>query len=834
MKRSSIVQAILLLAAIVPSSLLFSQTLKEAMAIRIPRQFQRSVLAIDPIEGKLITGTWKAPREGDIQIFGSTDTSKWEKVAADSNGWFAGRMLSDGYLYTTVNSEKKRIVIFEGMGNSYAFINGIPRMGGKYASKDTYESWEPRFDYSQIPVLLERGENEFLIRSTRGRVKLILKDPSAPVAFNPKDVTLPDGLLAEEIDTWGAIVILNATENIHKGLTVVVTGEGLEKTVTAVQTLQPLAARKIPFRIKGAAPRVEGKVVLTLQLFLKDGQKEQLLDTRTLDLVIKHPLKNHKRTFISKIDGSVQYYAVNPAQNIDPKFKPALLLTVHGASVEAVNQAGSYASKTWVHIVAATNRRPYGFDWEDWGRIDALEVLDDFKNRYPVDEERVYLTGHSMGGHGAWILGATYPDKFAAIGPSAGWISFQTYASRQKDSGSTEMEKLIARSMLPGNTLALAQNYKNHGVYILHGDKDESVPVEQARRMVKVLGEFHKDFVYHEQKDAGHWWDVSDESGTDCVDWQPMFDFFAHHALPQKNRIRKVEFVTASPGVSAQCNWLRIEAQIQQYELSLASVLLDPGVHRFTGTTQNVARLAFDVSSFAALDSLTVNLDGNVLKTTVASSVQGELWLARIEGAWSVSTKPASTSKNPQRYGAFKSVVNNRVLFVYGTKGSAEENAWAYGKARFDAECFQYQGNGAIEIIADTDFNPTEEVNRNVIIYGNANTNSAWKHLLGDCPVQVKKGSVQIGDKIFNGDNLASIFLRPRKGSDIASVGVVTGSGIAGMRLTNTRPYLYAGYALPDLVIYDTEVLKQSSEGLRVAGFFGLDWNVESGEIVYK
>jgi poly(3-hydroxybutyrate) depolymerase len=100
-----------------------------------------------------------------------------------------------------------------------------------------------------------------------------------------------------------------------------------------------------------------------------------------------------------------------------------------------VNQAGSYENKTWANIVAPTNRRPYGFDWEDWGRLDALEAMEDFTRRYPSDPERVYLTGHSMGGHGTWILGILFPDRFAAIGPSAGWISFRTYASRQKEAG---------------------------------------------------------------------------------------------------------------------------------------------------------------------------------------------------------------------------------------------------------------------------------------------------------------------------------------------------------------------------------------------------------------
>src|SRR5207249_1249684 len=82
--------------------------------------------------------------------------------------------------------------------------------------------------------------------------------------------------------------------------------------------------------------------------------------------------------------------------------------------VEAQGQADAYASKPWGHLVAPTNRRPFGFDWEDWGRLDALEVLDHAQQLLQTDPQRTYLTGHSMGGHGAWQVGATYPDRFAA------------------------------------------------------------------------------------------------------------------------------------------------------------------------------------------------------------------------------------------------------------------------------------------------------------------------------------------------------------------------------------------------------------------------------------
>jgi hypothetical protein len=148
--------------------------------------------------------------------------------------------------------------------------------------------------------------------------------------------------------------------------------------------------------------------------------------------------------------------------------------------------------------------------------------------------------------------------------------------------------------------------------------------------------------------------------------------------------------------------------------------------------------------------------------------------------------------------GSFRDAFRNRVLFVVGTKGSAAENAWALAKARFDAESFWYRGNGMIEIVLDTDFDAAKEPDRNVVLYGNADTNAAWKPLLGDGPVTVKSGSVTIGPRTEKGDDWACLFVRPRPDSEKASVGVVSGSGLAGMRLTDRVPYFASGVGFPN------------------------------------
>src|SRR5688572_10001773 len=51
-------------------------------------------------------------------------------------------------------------------------------------------------------------------------------------------------------------------------------------------------------------------------------------------------------------------------------------------------------------------------------RLDAL--LDDVQGRYRVDPDRIYLTGLSMGGYGAWHLAMEFPHRFAALAAISG------------------------------------------------------------------------------------------------------------------------------------------------------------------------------------------------------------------------------------------------------------------------------------------------------------------------------------------------------------------------------------------------------------------------------
>lgn len=772
----------------------------------------RTPVIADPIEALRLDGKLAHIQEGDEVTLPSGQKRKWENVTADKDGVFRGRAIPGGYLRLEVESDGDRVRIFHAAGFLHMSVNGEPRVGDPYGT-----------GWVQTPVLLKKGTNELLIQSRGNAIKPELTVPPAAVYLTNVDMTLPDLIQGQAQSYWAGIRILNATTETQSGLRLRATVANGESVETPIMDLPPLSQSKVPCRLHVAKLSGE-KAKLTIELIVPDG-KATAAKPLEIELPIRAASDKYRRTFISDIDGSVQYYAVVPAK-AEGSQKVGLTLTLHGAGVEASGQAACFTPKTWTHVVAATNRRPFGFDWEDWGRLDALEVLDDAEKHLKTDPHRRWLTGHSMGGHGTWHLGVTFPDKFAAIGPSAGWISMFTYAGMRRPQNPDPIADMLQRATLASDTFALAGNFKREGIYILHGDQDDNVPVQQARTMRETLAKFHPDFVYHEQPGAGHWW------GNPCVDWKPMFDFFDAHTLPERKDVRRVEFATANPGVSAECFWARIEAQIKPFELSTIQIDHDPAKLSFIGTTKNVARLALDVSHLPAGKEIAISLDGDSLKSVRPS--EKTIWLERVGEKWKLIGKPSPTLKGPQRYGSFKDAFRHRVILVYGTHGTAEENAWALAKARFDAETFWYRGNGAFEVIPDTKFDAKSTRDRNVVLYGHADMNSAWKPLLGESPVQVNRGSIKIGAKEETGDGLASLFIRPRSDSDIASVGVVAGTGARGMHATMRQPYFVSGVGYPDLLILGQDAITKGPAGVRVAGYFGNDWSIEKGEIAWR
>ncbi|BAV08792.1 hypothetical protein FLA_4839 [Filimonas lacunae] len=805
----------------------------KGLAAAIPARYGREAIYTDELAYYLYVKALPTPVAGGA-VGGSKDIV-WEPVQADSlhilkrarekreraggppgpgvkSGTHAGGIgISGAYIYVTYSSEKEQTALLQVKGNSAVYVNGVIHAG------DIYNA-----GYLYIPVQLNKGLNEFYIRG--GAVSAALLWNSSPITVNTEDATLPSVRLSQNNQQLqGAIVVINASARTTKGLQLhtIINNRSYTSTLPDVPAM---STRKVPFTFDASGIQSKGKhngnVVLTLQ-----GKE---LDKKPFIIEAVNATDPYAATFTSAIDGSLQYYAVTPGTGGDAPGQ-ALFFSVHGAGVEAIGQARAYKPKDWGNLVAPTNRRPRGFNWEDWGRLDALEVLAIAKKQFMPDEQHVYLTGHSMGGHGTWFLGATYPDKWAGIAPCSGYPTLKGYGSADgliPDSGATAMEAMLLRTSNQSDVIKLANNYKPLGTYILHGDADKVVPVTYARQMRKLFGGFHTDMSYFEYPGGEHWY------GDQSVDWKPLFEFFKWHARVADSAMHVIDFTTANPGVSAAYRWAVIQQQEHPLAYSRIQLKRDVAAGAITGSTENVQMLALQLQPWGKGRTITIQLDATAAITYTTASENDSVYITKDAAQWKVTGKPDSWQKGPVRNGTFKEPFNYRMVFVYSTAGAKEENAWSLNKAKYDAETWYYRGNGAIDIIADKEYSLDKYADRGVVLFGNAATNTAWKLLLKDCPVQVTRNEVKVGSRVLQGDSLAAYFTWPLKSSNHITVGAVSGTGLKGFSAANANQYFAGASGFPDYMVFGVDMLIKGSSGVKLAGFYNNQWQIADSESV--
>ena len=104
-----------------------------------------------------------------------------------------------------------------------------------------------------------------------------------------------------------------------------------------------------------------------------------------------------------------------------------------------------------------------------------IALTETIAENMPVDEDRIYLSGFSMGGFGTWAVLGEAPKLFAAAVPIAG-----------------------------GGNPGIARDIKKVPIWNFHGDKDDAVDVKQSREMVEALEKVKAKITYTEFEGAGH------------------------------------------------------------------------------------------------------------------------------------------------------------------------------------------------------------------------------------------------------------------------------------------------------------------------------------------
>ena len=205
------------------------------------------------------------------------------------------------------------------------------------------------------------------------------------------------------------------------------------------------------------------------------------------------------QTTITKTVGC-KYLLFLPEQYGSQGSRWPLILFLHGAGergddLELVKTIGLPAvldrQEAFGFIVVA----PQCPEGESWSTAVLNALLDEVTANYRVDEDRIYVTGLSMGGYGTWNLAVRYPHRFAAVAPICG-----------------------------GGVSLLAYRLKDLPIWAFHGAKDDVVALSESEKMVESVRESGGNVRFTVYPDADH------DSWTRTYDNSELYEWFLQHS----------------------------------------------------------------------------------------------------------------------------------------------------------------------------------------------------------------------------------------------------------------------------------------------------------------
>jgi predicted esterase len=168
------------------------------------------------------------------------------------------------------------------------------------------------------------------------------------------------------------------------------------------------------------------------------------------------------------------HYALAVPLTYQPAKGYGLVVCLHGAGFSGDAYLDRWQSRLSDEYILVCPTYPAGAWFTRRAEDLVLAVIQTVRQRYHVDPDRIFLTGMSNGGIGAWLIGMHHAPAFAGIAPMA--------------------------SGLDGVLMPFLANLRNTPVYIIHGAKDQVMPVDLSRSISRELASLGYPHVYREHQ----------------------------------------------------------------------------------------------------------------------------------------------------------------------------------------------------------------------------------------------------------------------------------------------------------------------------------------------
>jgi dienelactone hydrolase len=517
------------------------------------------------------------------------------------------------------------------------------------------------------------------------------------------------------------------------------------------------------------------------------------------------------------VDGSPQFCRAYLPPGYEPGRKWPLVMQLHG-----YNPANPVYVRWW----GASERHP-GIDTEfkdhqgviyleahgrgntqylGMGDSDVLHAIAEAKRLFSVDDDRVYLTGDSMGGWGTWNVATRHPDLFAAIAPVFGGVDYHSVTSEEDLARLLPIDRFTNEKQ---SSWAMADGLLNTPIFVHHGDADQAVNVEYSRWAVRLLQRWGYDVRYHEYPGRVHEALLRHNANL-SVEW-----FLQHRrdAAPRKVRLRSAEVRNAS------AHWVHV----LQAASPLAFMVVDAEV-----VDRNVIRLDTDNVLDVALSPPAALVDAKRPVTVVWNGTPQEL---RFEGGrlrlTAAGYAPAALHKNALLPGSTTDFTVTPFAVVVGTSSRDPEMvALCRQKAKAFVDGWRDWQKQEPRVFQDTDLKDADMARYSLLLVGGPEANRVTAKLAARLPLQIGPSRVTIDGKAFAAKDAAVHLLYPNPLNPERYVWVAGATSTDGMYFCDA-----SATNLPDwdYVVADGRIpaFGQKASALQtrvVSGMFDYNW----------
>jgi hypothetical protein len=502
------------------------------------------------------------------------------------------------------------------------------------------------------------------------------------------------------------------------------------------------------------------------------------------------------------MDGAKRPYAVCTTSD-SSELKPLVIIVSPGAPTDAgpneihtAEQYAWYGKKNGKEMIAlrATGRGP-GSVYQNYGELDVLEDIEDVVTKYPVDRDRISVTGFSMGGAATWYLTSHYPDLFAAGAPGAGYCDYRVWT---KPGGYTyplfpwEEPSWLARS-----AVFLIDNYEHTPMWVYHGEWDRSVgggvPVANSREMVSLLKKKGFNVQYTEMPKMGH--GSPPEVPEHITLW----------LIEQRKERHPKHVALVTYELRHNKNyWVTID-EIERYG-ARAFIDANQAGDGVVVKTENLR--GFSLGPIAAAGSQTVRVDGQAFAKLDLGSLCAFHRVAG--GGWKLGTADLPGQKHHSASGPITDIYFDNLLLVPGTVGTDGETHFNQTMAGETVGLYMSENGGLhrggirgsntvkLRIVKDVDLTDDQIRGDNLLLFGNDMSNAVLKKYAGRLNVEFKPGSIRLGDRTFTGEGVAVYAVFPHPDNPDRYIAVLGGNTPDAM----TGASHFSLQLLPDYLIF--------------------------------